>query len=185
MEIILMRHGKPAFTGFSKVTSLGMAEWISRYDLSDTGSDMPPQSSKILASTALRIISSPLPRALSSLTALEREPDIIDDVFREADLPIFHIPAFKLSPIIWASVFRVMWLCGLSGKAESLGIAKQRAVQAADILVTSAKVSNGPVLLMGHGVMNRLIGRELISLGWKACRRQGNGYWNARVYSLL
>ena len=107
MEIILMRHGKPAFTGFSKVTSLGMAEWISRYDLSDTGSDMPPQSSKILASKAV------------------------------------------------------------------------------DILVTFAKVSNGPVLLMVHGVMNRLIGRGLISLGWKACRRQGNGYWNARVYSLL
>jgi len=56
---------------------------------------------------------------------------------------------------------------------------------AADILVTFAKVSNGPVLLMGHGVMNRLIGKELISLGWKVFRRQGNGYWNARIYSLL
>lgn len=162
-----------------------MPEWISRYDLSDTGSDMPPQSSQTLASSALRIISSPLPRALSSLTALECEPDIIDEVFREADLPIFHIPAFRLPPIIWASVFRVMWLCGISRKVEPLGIVKQRAVQAADILVTSAKVSNGPVLLMGHGVMNRLIGRELISLGWKECRRQGNGYWNARIYSLL
>ncbi|MFY9995162.1 MAG: histidine phosphatase family protein [Leclercia sp.] len=185
MDIILMRHGKPAFTGFSKVTSLEMAEWISRYNLSDTGSDMPPQSSKTLASSAVRIISSPLPRALSSLTALEREPDIVDDVFREADLPIFHIPAFKLPPIFWASVFRVMWLCGISRNVETLGIVKQRAVQAADILVTSVKVSNGPVLLMGHGVMNRLIGRELISLGWKESRRQGNGYWNARIYSLL
>lgn len=180
-----MRHGKPAFTGASRVTSLEMAEWISGYDRSDTGSDIPPQSSKTLASSALRIISSPLPRALSSLTALGREPDLIDDVFREADLPIFHMPAFRFPPILWASVFRVMWLCGISCNVEPRAIAKQRAAQAADILVTSVKVTNGPVLLMGHGVMNRLIAKELVSLGWKERRRQGSGYWNAGIYSSL
>ncbi|EAA9297830.1 histidine phosphatase family protein [Salmonella enterica subsp. enterica] len=184
MEIILMRHGKPNFSGSSRVTSLEMNEWISHYDLSDTGSDMPPQSSKALASSALHIISSPLPRALSSLNALGREADLIDEVFREAGLPIFRIPAFRLSPIFWAFLFRVMWLCGISPNVESLRIAKQRAVEAADILVKSAKVSSGPVLLMGHGVMNRLIAKELISMGWKECRRQGNGYWNAAIYSL-
>lgn len=77
-----------------------------------------------------------------------------------------------------------MWLCGFSRNVEPLGIAKQRAVQAVDILVTSVKASNGPVLLMGHGVMNRLIAKELISQGWKERRRQGNGYWNAAIYSL-
>lgn len=162
-----------------------MAEWISQYNLCDTGSDMPPQFSKTLASRALHIISSPLPRARSSLTALGREPDLIDEVFREADLPVFHIPAFRLPPIFWASVFRIMWFCGISRNVESLGIAKQRAVQAADILVTSVKVVNGPVLLMGHGVMNRRIAKELVSIGWKEYRRQGNGYWNAGIYSLL
>ncbi|EQA1590683.1 histidine phosphatase family protein [Enterobacter hormaechei] len=185
MEIILMRHGKPSFTGSPRVTSLEMDEWISHYDLSDIGSDIAPQSSKLLASSALHIISSPLPRALSSLRALGLEPDLTDEVFREADLPILRIPAFRLSPIFWASFFRVIWLCGISRNVEPLGIAKQRAVQATDILVTSAKVSNGPVLLMGHGVMNRLIAKELISSGWKECRRQGGGYWNAGIYSLL
>ena len=62
---------------------------------------------------------------------------------------------------------------------------KQRAVQAADILVTSVKEANGPVLLMGHGVMNRLIAKELVSMGWKEYRRLGNGYWSAGIYSLL
>jgi hypothetical protein len=38
---------------------------------------------------------------------------------------------------------------------------------------------------MGHGVMNRLIAKELVSMGWKEYRRQGNGYWNAGIYSLL
>lgn len=184
MKIILMRHGKPTFTGSSKVSSVDMAEWISQYNLSDTGSNMPPQSGKALASSALRIISSPLPRALSSLKSLGREPDCIDEIFREADLPILHIPFFRFSPIFWATIFRIMWLCGVSRNVESLKIAKQRAVKAADILVTYVKVSNGPVLLMGHGVMNRLIAKELISMGWKERHRQGHSYWNASIYSL-
>lgn len=160
-----------------------MADWISHYNLSDTGSDMPPQSSQALASSALQILSSPLPRALSSLKALGRTPTLIDDVFKEADLPIFHIPGLRLAPTFWALVFRIMWLCGLSPHIEPLRIAKQRALQAADILVTCAKTSNGPVLLMGHGVMNRLIARVLVSLGWKERRRQGKGYWSAGIYS--
>ena len=118
------------------------------------------------------------------MRALGREPDLIDEVFREADLPIFRMPPFRLSPIFWASLFRVMWLCGISRNVETLSIAKQRAVHAADILVTYVEESNGPVLLMGHGVMNRLIAKELISLGWKECRQQGNGYWKARAYTL-
>lgn len=184
MEIILMRHGKPTFTDSSRVTSLEMAGWIAQYDLSDTGNDVPPESSKSLASSASKNISSPLPRALSSLNALGCEVDLIDKVFREADLPIYPLSAFRLSPALWAVFYRVLWLCGLSRNVETLGRVKQRAFQAADILVTFAKVSNGPVLLMGHGVMNRLIARELISMGWKEHRRQGKGYWSAGIYKL-
>lgn len=179
-----MRHGKPAFTGSAKVTSREMSNWIAGYDLSDTGEDIPLESSKLLAFSASRIISSPLPRALSSLKALGLEPDVIDKVFREAGLPVFHMPYFRLSPTVWAAFFRVMWLCGISHNVERVEIAKRRAIQAADILVAFAKESDGPVLLMGHGVMNRLIARELKSLGFKKYCCQGNGYWNASIYRL-
>jgi len=184
MEIILMRHGKPAFAGSAKVTSCEMYGWITKYDLADTGDDIPPESGKSLAFSASRIISSPLPRALSSLKALGPEPDVIDAVFREAGLPVFHIPGFRLSPAVWAAFFRVMWLCGLSRNVERVGTAKRRAAQAANSLIRLAKTSDGPVLLMGHGVMNRLIARELRSLGFKEYRCQGNGYWNASIYRL-
>lgn len=161
-----------------------MADWIAGYDLSDTGNDIPSESSLAIASSAHRIISSNLPRALSSLNALGREPECVDEVFREAGLPIFHMPILRLSPTLWAAFFRVMWLLGISRNAEPLEVAKHRAFQAARILVAYAKESNGPVLLMGHGVMNRLIAKELISLGWKKCQRQGKDYWNAGIYSL-
>ena len=178
-----MRHGMPTFTGKAKVTSNEMAEWIAQYNLSDTGSDTPPASSQLLASSASHILSSPLPRALSSLRRLGCEPDSINEVFREADLPVIQIPGLRLSPSKWAALLRVMWLLGLSANVERLRMAKQRAIQATDILVTLAKQSNGPVLLMGHGVMNRLIARELVSQGWKVQRRPGRDYWSAGVYT--
>jgi len=152
MKIILMRHGKSAFTGFAKVTSREMSSWIAEYDLSDTGEDIPPDSSKSLAFSASRIISSPLPRALSSLKALGLEPDVIDEVFREASLPVFHMPNILLSPTVWAAFFRVMWLFGISRKVERVGIVKRRAIQAADILVASAKGPTAPCFLWDTGL---------------------------------
>ncbi|MCT4709229.1 histidine phosphatase family protein [Enterobacteriaceae bacterium H11S18] len=182
MEIILMRHGKPTYTDYPKVSSREMADWIEQYNISDTGNDTPPESCKLLSSCTLQIISSPLPRALSSLRALGYEPDLIDEVFSEVDLPVFLIPCFRLSPTYWAALFRAMWFCGISSKTESLGMAKKRAFQGAEILINISNKFNGTVLLMGHGVMNELIARELISLGWKKQSRSGNGYWKGCVY---
>jgi len=63
------------------------------------------------------------------------------------------VHGFRLAPTFWACVFRVIWLCGISPDVEPLGPAKQRAVKAADILVTFAKASSGPVPLF---FLNRL-----------------------------
>lgn len=185
MEIILMRHGKPSFTGARKVTTHEMACWIQQYDLSCIGSDQPPEASRVQVHRALMVFSSPLPRAISSARNLNVEPEIIDNVFREAELPVYLIPVVKLSPFSWAILFRLMWLCGMSQKAESLAMAKRRARQATGMLVEHARENTGPVLLIGHGIMNRLIANELISLGWKKRTRAGKGYWGASVYEFL
>lgn len=185
MEIILMRHGKPTFTGAAKVSSHEMADWVAQYDLSDTGSDMPPESSSVMASKVLISLCSPLPRAVSSLKTLGCEPVLIDEVFREADLPVYNIPGIRLSPFFWAVFFRIIWLCGMSRKAEPFGMAKRRAARATGMLVNFARNHDGPVLLMGHGIINRLIAKELMSLGWKEHSRPGKGYWSAGIYQLL
>ncbi|MBX8459479.1 histidine phosphatase family protein [Enterobacter sp. RIT637] len=180
-----MRHGEPHYRGAPKVSCREMAEWIDSYNLSSAGSDRPPEMAQIQAYRALAFLSSPLPRALSSLKTLECEPGLVDEVFREAELPVFRIPGLRLSPFYWASLFRVLWLCGLSGEAECVSVAKKRAAKAAEILVTAAKASDGPILLMGHGIINRFIAKELIASGWKEQTRQGKGYWGAGVYSLM
>lgn len=179
-----MRHGEPHYRGAPRVSCREMIEWIDSYNLSSTGSDRPPERAQIQAYRALTFLSSPLPRALSSLKTLGCEPGVIDEVFREAELLVFRIPGLRLSPFYWAALFRVLWLCGLSGEAECVSVAKKRAVKAAEILVNVAKDSDGPVLLMGHGMINRLIAKELIASGWKEQTSPGTGYWGAGVYSL-
>ncbi|WP_348959344.1 histidine phosphatase family protein [Enterobacter cloacae complex sp. Mu1197] len=185
MEIILMRHGEPEYRGAGKVSYREMAGWIDSYNRSSTGRDRPSEMAQILAYRALTFLSSPLPRALSSLKTLGCEPGLIDEVFREAELPVFRIPGLRLSPFYWAALFRVLWLCGLSGESECVSVAKERAVKAAEILVNVAKDSDGPVLLMGHGMINRFIAKELIASGWKEQTSPVTGYWGAGVYSLV
>ncbi|WP_436876737.1 histidine phosphatase family protein [Siccibacter turicensis] len=184
MEIILMRHGKPAFNGAATLPASDMADWIAQYDLAGIGDDIPPEAGGELARRARITVSSPLPRALASLKALGREPRLIDEVFSEAALPVYPLPGVRLSPANWAVLFRVMWLCGLSRNVESLTMAKRRARQAAGTLINMANEDDGPVLLMGHGIMNRLIGRELMAQGWTTRSRHGHAYWSAGIYQL-
>ncbi|EPP6253016.1 histidine phosphatase family protein, partial [Cronobacter sakazakii] len=44
--------------------------------------------------------------------------------------------------------------------------------------------AQSPVLLMGHGIMNRLIARSLVRQGWREIRKPEKGYWGAGVYRL-
>lgn len=184
MEIILMRHGKPCFTDSPKVTSHEMAHWINHYDLSDIGSDQPSEDTRVLVRKVKMVFSSPLPRAISSVTALNLEPKRVDEIFREAELPVYFIPAIKLAPLSWVFFFRLIWLCGMSKKVESLAMAKRRAQLAVDILVNNACGRNDPVLMMGHGIMNRLIAKELTLRGWKKNICAGKGYWRTSVFQL-
>lgn len=177
MEIILMRHGRPDIANSGAIGSRDMPGWISRYNEADTGSDVPPPTSRQLAARAGTVISSDLPRALSSLKALGCEPMHTDALYREAELPVYGVGGLRLSPLVWSGIFRVLWLCGASGHAETLQGAKQRAVKAAGNLATFAGNAESPVLLMGHGMMNRLIARRLLSQGWCeiASRRKATG----------
>ncbi len=47
----------------------------------------------------------------------------------------------------------------------------------------AAKDADAPVLLMGHGIINRYIAKELLASGWKEQTRPRTGYWGAGIYS--
>lgn len=180
MAIILMRHGKPDRQPTTRLTALAMAEWCEQYDLSLV-CDMPPERSRTIASQADYIITSTLPRAQSSLEKLSLPPQEISPLFAEVDLPIMAFQQWRLPPTLWLSLLRALWFCGVSGEVESYREARQRAQRAADRLVQLSQ--SGTVLLVGHGIMNKIIARELRRRGWQAEKHASSRYWSTAIYN--
>lgn len=180
MEIILMRHGKPVLTQSGRIAPAEMERWIEHYNLAEVEADGAPIDGLLWLDAATCIVASTAPRALSSVQALGYKASVIDAVFCEAQLPfaVWRFP--RLSPIVWAVLFRLFWFFGYSRGSESIQVAKARARVAALKLVDLA--GQGPVLLVGHGIMNRLIAKELIALGWVGPAKHRNSYWSTSVY---
>jgi broad specificity phosphatase PhoE len=103
-------------------------------------------------------------------------------MFCEAQLPHGRWTLPRLSPFTWAFILRVLWLCGFSGKVESASKARMRANTAAQRLQSLA--DEGPVLLLGHGIMNRMIAKHLEATGWIRHTSNGNRYWSATAYRM-
>lgn len=183
MQITLMRHGEPRLPKPDWVTPRGMKRWIENYDNSDVETDSIPRECFIAAAGAKLIATSTLKRAESSSHALGQEVLMKDSVFSEAELPYALWPAPYLPPKAWAVFFRLLWLCGYSRGAASHKITRIRAKAAAQKLILAANY--GPVLLVGHGVMNRYIGKELLASGWTAVSRHNNCHWGIGIYCTL
>jgi hypothetical protein len=159
-----------------------MEQWIECYNLSVVETRGVLDSSMHLAGSTASIVASTLPRSLSSVDALGYTPSMIDPVFCEAGLPFSHLRFPRLPPFIWAAIFRMLWLLGYSHGSESLHDAQYRATEAAKKLTDLNK--KGTVLLMGHGIMNRLIGNQLVRWGWSGSKPQKSKYWSAIVYKI-
>ncbi len=71
----------------------------------------------------------------------------------------------KLSLFTWAFWFKLAWYMGFSGGAKSYQESKDEAFKASKILIDLAK-EYGSVMLMGHGLKNRLIATALRQQGW-------------------
>lgn len=181
MQITLMRHGKPILAETGWVTPREMKAWIESYDSSDVNTDLVPQQCFMAAKSAKVIATSTLRRARLSAEALGETVSMADPVFSEAELPHSLWSAPRLPPKVWAVFFRLSWLCGYSRGAASSRSTRLRAKSAATRLVMAA--SKGPVLLVGHGIMNRYIGRELQKLGWTLSdSAHMNCHWGIGVY---
>ena len=141
-----------------------------------------PLNSLKLANSASFIVTSTASRALSSVQALGHTAAVADAVFCEAQLPftLWRFP--RLPPFVWAAFFRLLWFFGYSRGADTIQVTKTRAKAAAQQL--SSLAAKGHVLLVGHGIMNRLIAKELIDLGWAARTSHESKYWSASVYDL-
>ena len=177
MKIILMRHGKPVLSRTAWITPIAMGQWIKDYNLAEVADDAPLASLEI-AHSVVCIVTSTAPRALTSVHALGHTPSIVDALFCEAQLPfaLWRFP--RLPPFVWAAFFRVLWFMGYARGADSIQATRIRAQTATRKLIALSE--QGAVLLVGHGIMNRLIAQELVGLGWTGTPK--SKYWSTSIH---
>ncbi len=183
MKIILLRHGQPDLPPLDRVTAANFAHWVDTYNSAGlSGNSKPPDNIISISSNCNTIVCSELKRSIDSAIALKGPViHLTDRLFNEAELPVANWKYFKLSPKLWSVFFRICWILGYSGNGESLKQARMRAQRSAEIL-EKLSVTNNCVLLVGHGVYNRLIADELRKSGWKGPRHPDSRHWAYTVY---
>ena len=175
-----MRHGRPILAQSRWHPPNEMQAWLAHYDQAEVEASNAPADSMALGASATHVVASDLPRALSSVRALGLNASVVDAIYREAQLPLLGWGFPRLPAAMWTVLLRVLWMMGYAAQAESLCAARARARRAALRLIALAE--SGTVLLLGHGIMNRLIARELLALGWSSCARGRSSYWTAVSY---
>jgi len=175
MHITLMRHGEPVMPSSRWLAPCDMGQWIAQYDAAEVHGDAMPADSIAAARAAAIVFASTLPRAQASAQALGHATPRVDALFCEAALPyaLWRFP--RLPPALWAALFRLAWLGGYARGADGLATVRLRARAASVQLIACAAA--GPVVLVGHGIMNRLIARELHAAGWVATSGHRSGHW--------
>jgi broad specificity phosphatase PhoE len=182
MEIILARHGEPALRQRGWIAPRQVAGWIKTYNAAGIVVEDPPLRVCAKAAESRLVVSSPLPRCLESAQAVAPHRVIFSEhMLREAELP-FSSWAFPRLPLTaWTLLFRLSWLCGYSTNSESFATAKGRTRSAVARLIEFAR-EHQSVFVMGHGVINAMMARELLRQGWTGPKRTAHGYWHFSVY---
>lgn len=180
-RIILLRHGKPAVDLVGMACAADLAQMAAAYNAAGIV-DQPPPAVLHAVGNADIVLCSDLLRAQESARALGfAEVYTVEVDMREAAIPHFASGSIKLPVSVWLLVLRILWLAGFSRNGESYAAARSRARQAAARLVALAE-RHASVLLVGHGVMNYLIARELRASGWQGPAKPGKRFWDYGVY---
>jgi len=183
MEIILARHGRPNFSHRSWITPRQMKDCIQVYNQANVHVSEAPSDALAKARGCGIVVSSTLLRCTQSAQALVHSNQLFvtDVVFCEAELPSGSWNAPRLPFAMLAALFRLAWFLGYSCNAESLLQTKARARRAARRLIELA-VQHRSVFFVGHGIINMLIAKELLALGWFGSARPVAKYWRYSVY---
>jgi broad specificity phosphatase PhoE len=180
MEIILIRHGKPAVQYDASIDASAFVKWVRQYNFSEVAEYSRPKAIDRQFGSYY-VVSSDLKRAKhSSQIYTGRKPDLIKSDFREMHIPRYKLP-FKCKAMTWVYLCRLLWMLGVSGPFESYQYARERAKLAAQQLIELATIE-GKVVLFGHGYMNLHIRRALAKQGWKV-HSKSNAYWGVSTLS--
>jgi broad specificity phosphatase PhoE len=184
MQITILRHGIPDLPGWDKIHSSRMPEWIKAYNSAGVKNEIGLSCQEMVSELRHNfIVCSNLNRSTHSAKIIGyQSPHLIDASFCEAELPKIQLPIIKLTPHVWSMIFRVFWYAGVSPKAESVKKFESRVSLAAEKLIQLAQ-NHDSVLLIGHGIINRFLAKELIAKGWLGKEAPNrNKYWGYKYW---
>jgi len=171
-KIILFRHAKVDIRCTKWLTSRELSDCLIKYDNANViFRDVDKINIQNIFYASDIVISSELKRSILSAKYFSDNIYLIDKNFNEVELPVLHLP-FKLNFTTWVVFLRLLWFLGYSKECESYKDAKVRAKKAAKILINLSEKYNN-IILVGHGVFNRLLLKELILKEWKIFKRFG------------
>ena len=181
MRITLLRHGKTAFELKGRVGAKDLSKTAKSYDLSGIVGQPPSKTAAIVQRSNL-VVCSHLARSIESASALGfTKVNVKDPLFRETTIPHFDSGPMSLPINVWIILLRTLWIFGFSRNGESLRDTRRRAKLAASRLAELTEEHQN-ILLVGHGLINYFIAKELRSNGWTGPTRPGNGFWEYGIY---
>jgi broad specificity phosphatase PhoE len=183
MKIILVRHGRPASLERSPISGRDLGLWVTRYNELGIARDVPPPESVVrLVATARCVVASDLRRSIESARWLTSSSDVrIDPGLREAALPESLRVSVRMPPGLWVVLARIAWWLRWCHSEETVDAVQQRAVRAADRLCALAG-EHGSVAVVGHGMFNRFIARELVRRGWRGPTWLPAAHWTVATF---
>jgi len=180
-KIILIRHAKVEIPRHIPLYAKEIGMFVERYKYAEIDKEKPSLRVNKMLNDSDKIFCSELRRSVDSLALLGKRADVEDRVFNEVEMPYPRFKWFKLYPDIWLILFRALWFLGYSTHSEPFKEAKVRAEKATKKLI-DASTSNMTISLLGHGGMNRLIGKELVEQGWRKKSGLGIRNWSYVIF---
>jgi broad specificity phosphatase PhoE len=185
MSITLIRHGPPTVSLRTPIWGSEFRDFVEQYEAAKINLNAyPPLSAKRAMSRAHIVFSSHRPRAIHTAELLESPMrPIVDERFREIEFPVDFPAPLRFPALTWTALAVMLWRLGYSPNCEPLRLARRRARQMAELLMTHSEQA-GPVVLVAHGGINRLIAKELRRRGWQGPRLPHSRHWGCTTYML-
>lgn len=183
--IALIRHGKPTITPQGWIGGCDLLQVISLYQSARIASDsFPPEDVRALVQSAKRVFTSDLPRAIHSAQILASPIlPVSDPIFREVEFWLRCPINIRLPFLLWIFLDRLLLSLGYSPHSQFQADNKERVRKAAELLEQQSH-ETGSVVLVGHGITNLFIARELKKRGWCGPRTPKMEHWGCTTYSL-
>ncbi|RXQ88123.1 histidine phosphatase family protein [Ancylomarina salipaludis] len=176
LQIYLIRHAKPNLKKRFFCSADQAQNYLDNYNSAPV-CELPSAYVSIELIKPHQIYCSSLPRSQETALRLfgNSYPIVSDSVFREFELKIVNAQSIIKLPLdLWKGVSRMSWFLGFNHRGiESLKKAKERVVFSADNLEKLANQEE-TAILVGHGMINASIAKELKRRGWTIVQKKGH-----------